>query len=111
MRGGLGGFDVGKMMKQAQGMQKEMLKVQEELKERVVEASAGGGMVTVHINGQQELLSVKIDPEVFKSGDVSMLEDLMVAAVLEGMKKSKDLAQLEMNKITGGLGANFPGLV
>ncbi len=110
MRGGFGGMNINKMMKQAQDMQKQMAKVQEELKERVVEATAGGGMVTVHMNCQQELLSVKIDPEVMKGDDVGMLEDLIVAAVAEVTKKSKDLAQEEMNKITGGLGG-LPGLM
>jgi DNA-binding YbaB/EbfC family protein len=108
MKGGLGGFNVNKLMKQAKQMQDQMAKVQEELKERVVEASAGGGMVTAYFNGQQELVSLKINPEVIKSEDVGMLEDLITAAINQAVKKSKDLAQEEMNKVTGGLG---PGLI
>lgn len=109
-KGGMGGLNISKMMKQAQDLQKQMAKVQEELKDRVVEASAGGGMVTVKVNGNQEVLDIKIDPEVVKSDDVSMLEDLITAAVSEGVRKAKDLAQSEMARLTGGLGPNIPGL-
>lgn len=105
-----GGLNLPKLMKQAKQMQEQMAKLQEELKDRVVEASAGGGMVTVYFNGQQEMVSLKIDPEVLKSEDKSMLEDLITAAINQGIKKSKDLAQEEMNKLTGGLGPNMPGL-
>lgn len=106
---GMGGMNLGKMMKQAQEMQKQMGKIQEELKERVVEASSGGGMVTVNVNGQQELLAIKINPEVVNKDDVSMLEDLITAAVNEGMVKAKELANEEMKKVTGGMGLP-PGL-
>ncbi|MBI4833867.1 MAG: YbaB/EbfC family nucleoid-associated protein [Planctomycetes bacterium] len=105
----MGGMNLGKMMKQAQEMQKQMGKIQEELKERVVEASSGGGMVTVNVNGQQELLAIKINPEVVNKDDVSMLEDLITAAVNEGMVKAKELANEEMKKVTGGMGLP-PGL-
>ena len=96
------------MQKQAVKMQKRAEEIQEDLKERVVEASSGGGMVTVHVNGKQELLSIKIDPEVVDPNDVQMLEDLVLAAVSQAMKKSQEMYQEEMGKLTGGL--NIPGL-
>jgi len=96
------------MQKQAVDMQKKMGEVQESLKERIIETSSGGGMVTVHVNGRQELLSVKIDKEVVDPDDVQMLEDLILAAVSQGMKKSQEMYQEEMNKLTGGM--NIPGL-
>ncbi len=89
--------------KQAQKLQKQMEQVQQELKERVVEASAGGGMVTVHMNGRQELLSIKIDPEVVDPKEVDMLEDLVVAAVNQAIKKSQQMYEEEMGKLTGGM--------
>lgn len=94
--------------KQAQVMQKKMEEMQRELKERVVEASSGGGMVTAKMNGRQELLAVQIDPEVVDPKDVEMLEDLVVAAVNQASKKSQELYEQEMAKLTGGL--NIPGL-
>jgi len=94
--------------KQAQKMQEKMEVVQQSLKERVVEASSGGGMVTVQMNGKQELLSIKIDPEVVNPNDVQMLEDLILSAVSQAFKKSQELYQAEMGKLTGGL--NIPGL-
>jgi hypothetical protein len=96
------------MQKQAVKMQKKVEEIQEDLKERVVEASSGGGMVTVHVNGKQELLSIKIDSEVVNPDDVQMLEDLVLAAVSQAMKKSQEMYQEEMSKLTGGL--NVPGL-
>ncbi|MEE9584009.1 MAG: YbaB/EbfC family nucleoid-associated protein [Candidatus Brocadiales bacterium] len=94
--------------KQAQKMHKKMEEMQHELKERVVEASSGGGMVTAKMNGRQALLAVKIDPEVVDPKDVEMLEDLVVAAVNQATKKSQELYEQEMAKLTGGL--NIPGL-
>ena len=88
--------------------QNDMARVQEELKDKVVEATAGGGMVTVMANGNQEILSIKIDPEAVKSEDLDMLEDLIIAAVNQALKKSQELSQEEMKKISGGLG--IPGL-
>ena len=85
-----------------------MKKMQEELEKKVVESTSGGGMVTVTANGRQEILSIKIEPEVVNSDDVEMLEDLILAAVNAVKKKSEELAQEEMKKITGGL--NIPGL-
>jgi DNA-binding YbaB/EbfC family protein len=98
----------GDIMKQAQALQERMAKLQEEAAKKEVEASAGGGMVTVKMNGRQELLSVKIDPEVVKSGDIEMLQDLLVAAMNEGLRKSQALISDEMKGMTGGL--NIPGL-
>jgi DNA-binding YbaB/EbfC family protein len=95
-------------MKQAQKIQSEMARVQEELSRKTVEASAGGGMVTVVANGKQEIISVKIEPEVVTSGDIEMIQDLVLAAVNEALKKSQEMIAEEMRKITGGL--NIPGL-
>ena len=107
-KGGLGGNFSG-FIKQAQDMQKKIGEVQENLKNRVVDGSAGGGMVTALVNGHQDLLKIKIDPKVVDADDVEMLEDLVVAAVAAAMKKSRDLAKEEMGKVTGGL--SIPGLV
>jgi DNA-binding YbaB/EbfC family protein len=100
--------NMGSLMKQAQKIQAEMARVQEELSRKTVEASAGGGMVTVVANGKQEIMSVKIDPEVMKLGDIEMLQDLVLAAVNEALKKAQQMITEEMGKITGGL--NIPGL-
>ncbi|MDQ1271599.1 MAG: nucleoid-associated protein EbfC [Planctomycetota bacterium] len=94
--------------KQAQKMQKQMEELQNDLKERVVEASSGGGMVTVHMNGKQDILSIKIDPEVVDPKDVQMLEDLILSAVSQALKKSQELYQSEMGKVSGGI--NVPGM-
>lgn len=104
---GLGDFS--NLLKQAQKMQKEMGRIQTELKERVVEGSAGGGMVKAHVNGLQELLSIKIDPDVVDPEDVEMLEDLVTAAVKQGLKSAKELSESEMSKLTGGI--NLPGIM
>ena len=100
--------NLGNIMKQAQKMQAQIAKVQEELAEKTVEASAGGGMVTVVVNGKQEILSIKIEPEVIDAQDRDMLQDLVVAAVNEGLRKSQEMVAEEMKKITGGL--QIPGL-
>lgn len=100
--------DMGGMLRQAQKMQKEMARVQADLKERVVEGSAGGGAVKAFVNGQQELVSLKIDPAAVDPQDVSMLEDLVMAAVQNGLKASRELMAAEMQKVTGGMG--LPGL-
>lgn len=101
---------LGNMMRQAQQMQKKMAQIQEELASRSVEASAGGGMVRCVVSGKQELLSLTIDREVVDPEDVEMLQDLVLAAVNEGVKKSQELVASEMGKITGGMGLNIPGL-
>ena len=96
------------LMKQAQKMQKRMLEIQEELKNRTVEAKVGGGMVTVVANGHQEIISITIAPEVVDPDDVEMLEDLVLAAVNEARRKSQEMMSTEMEKLTGGM--NLPGL-
>jgi DNA-binding YbaB/EbfC family protein len=101
--------DIGNLMKKAQQLQEKMAKMQEELSDRTVEASAGGGMVTVVANGKQEIVSIKIDPEVIDSDDVEMLEDLVLASVNEALDQAKEMAGAEMNKITGGV--KIPGMM
>ena len=86
-------------------MQAQMAKVQEDLAGEKVEGSAGGGMVTVTANGQGDVVAVRIDPEVMKGDDVEMLEDLVLAAVNEALRRSKELAAERMGRITGGLGS------
>ncbi|MCK5594829.1 YbaB/EbfC family nucleoid-associated protein [bacterium] len=100
---------IGKFLKQAQKMQKDMAKIQAEMADKTVEATAGGGMVTVIASGNQEITSIKIDKEVVDPLDIEMLENLVVAAVNEGLRKSKEMATEEMGKLTGGL--NIPGLM
>ena len=102
-------MDMNEIMKQAQQMQQKMSQIQNELAGRIVTATVGGGMVSVTVNGKNELLSVQIDKEVINPEDQTMLEDLIVSAVHEGLKKSQDLAQAEMRKITGGI--NIPGIL
>lgn len=104
----MGMGNMNKMMKQVQKMQAQMAKLQEELHERVVEASAGGEAVTVKVNGKQELLEIKIKPDVVDPEDVEMLEDMIMAAVNEGIRKAQEMVASEMSKITGGM--NIPGL-
>jgi len=99
---------LGDLMKQAQKMQAKMAEMQEELAKQTVEATAGGGMVTVIANGKQEVLSIKIDPEVVKSQDAEMVEDLVLAGVNEALRKVREMAKEEMAKLTGGI--NIPGL-
>jgi DNA-binding YbaB/EbfC family protein len=100
---------MGNMMKQAQKLQKKMLKVQEELAEKTVEASAGGGMVKVVANGKQQIKLIHIEKEVVDPDDVEMLQDLIVAAVNDALTKSQDMVSSEMSKLTGGL--NIPGMM
>jgi DNA-binding YbaB/EbfC family protein len=95
-------------MKEAQKLQAQMAAMQEEVGKRKVDATAGGGMVTVEANGKQELTAVKIDPEVVSKDDVQMLEDLVLAAANEALRKSRELVQQELGKLTGGL--KIPGL-
>ncbi|NLK51428.1 MAG: YbaB/EbfC family nucleoid-associated protein [Syntrophomonadaceae bacterium] len=101
--------DMGKMMKQVQKMQADMARMQEELKDMTVEASSGGGVVRVVATGRQEIREIKISPEAIDPEDVEMLEDLVVAAVNEALRKSVDLQTEEMGKITGGI--KIPGLL
>jgi len=96
------------LMKQAQRMQQEMMRIQQELATKTVEASSGGGMVTVVVNGRQELVSISIEPNVVDPDDLEMLQDLIMAAVNEGLAKSQEMVKEEMAKVTGGL--SIPGL-
>jgi hypothetical protein len=95
-------------MKEAQKLQAQMAAMQEEVAKKKVDATAGGGMVTVEANGKQELTAIKIDPEVVNKDDVQMLEDLVLAAANEALRKSRELVQQELGKLTGGL--KIPGL-
>ncbi len=96
------------MIRQAQKMQEEMLKAQEELGEKTCEASVGGGAVSVVVSGKKELVSVKIAPEAVDPEDVEMLQDLIVSAVNEAMRKADEMAASSMSRVTGGM--NIPGL-
>lgn len=95
-------------MKNAQGMQAKMAQMQASLKERVIDGSAGDGLVTAYVNGEQELLKIEIDPKVVDPDDPEMLEDLVLAAVNKAMNEMKAMVQDEMSKITGGM--NIPGM-
>jgi DNA-binding YbaB/EbfC family protein len=95
-------------MKEAQKMQAKIAKMQEELRQKTVEVSSGGGMVRVSCNGQQEILNITIDPELLEEKDVEMLQDLILVAVNEALNRSREMAQEELQKITGGL--SIPGL-
>ena len=101
------------MMKQAQKLQAKLAEVQKDLREKLVEGTAGGGMVVVTANGQQEIVGVRIKPEVVDPEDVEMLEDLVMAAIEQAREKAGELAQQEMAKATGGLlppGMGLPGI-
>jgi len=100
---------MGNLLKKAQQLQEKMAKLQEELSEKTVETSAGGGMVTVIATGKQEIASIKIDPEVVNQEDIEMLEDLVLAAVNDALFQAKQMVTEEMSKLTGGV--NIPGLM
>ncbi len=104
MKGGMGG-----LLKQAQKMQKEIERIQNELANIKIEGAAGGGMVTAVANGAQELLEVRIDPEVVDPEDVEMLEDLVLAAVNQALENAKIRAEEEMSAVTGGMMPKIPG--
>ncbi|MCE5210478.1 MAG: YbaB/EbfC family nucleoid-associated protein [Deltaproteobacteria bacterium] len=95
------------IMKQAKKMQEKMANLQKELETKTVEAQAGGGMVSVVVNGKYEIVSLKIEKEVVNPEDIEMLQDLIAAAVNEGIRKAQEMSASEMSKITGGL--NIPG--
>jgi hypothetical protein len=99
---------MGNMMKQAQQLQSKMMKLQEELAEKTVESSSGGGMVKVTANGRQQILSIQVEKEVVDPDDVEMLQDLVLAAVNDALAKAQEMVSSEMSKLTGGL--NIPGL-
>lgn len=105
---GFGGGNMAKMMKQVQKMQADMGKLQEQLGEMTVEATAGGGAVKIVISGKQEVKEIVLDPEILNPEEQEMIQDLLVAAFNEALRKSQDLAAQEMGKITGGL--KVPGL-
>ena len=103
MKGGMGN-----LLKQAQQMQQKMARLQEELGQRTVEASVGGGMVSVTVNGKNEVLSLKIEPQVVDPDDIEMLEDLVLAGVNEALRKSQEMVSEEMSTLPGGM--KIPGL-
>jgi len=100
---------MGNMMKNAQKLQARMLKLQEELGEKTVETSSGGGMIKVVANGRQQIVSIEIEKEVVDPEDVEMLQDLVLAAVNDALEKSQEMVAAEMGKLTGGM--NIPGLM
>ncbi len=102
------GLNLGNLMQQAQELQERLAKVQEEAAARTVEASAGGGMVKATVNGRLEVVAIHIDPQVAQGGDIDMLQDLVVAAVNQGIRQAQQLMADEMSKLTGGL--KIPGL-
>jgi len=101
--------DIGKIMKQAQQLQEKMAHLQEELAAKTVEAAAGGGMITAIVNGKFELVALRIEKDVVNPEDVEMLQDLVVAAVNEGIRRAQEMVSGEMSKLTGGL--RIPGLM
>lgn len=102
------GMNMQKMMRQMQKMQADLARVQEELAEMTVEGTAGGGVVTVTVNGHQDIQKIKIEPDAVDPEDVEMLEDLILAAVNDGLRKSRELSTSEIEKVTGKV--NLPGL-
>lgn len=106
--GGFGGGNINNLMKQAQKLQKEMAQAQQELEEKEFDASVGGGAVVVKVNGKKEVLSINIKEEVVDPDDVEMLEDLVLSAVNEALKKAEEETANKMGKLTGGM--NMPGL-
>ena len=107
---GPGGMDLNAMMKQVQQMQSEMMEAQEKLKDEVVEASAGGGMVKVKMSGDLRLLEVTIDPEAIDPEDAELLQDMVLAAVNEGIRSAQELATSKLGGIAGSGGLGLPGM-
>ena len=103
------GKGLGDLMKQAQKLQSRMMTLQEELAGKTVEATAGGGMVSVVVNGKQEIVALKIDPEVVNRQEIEMLQDLVIAAVNDGIRRAQQMCSDEMKKLTGGMA--IPGLI
>jgi DNA-binding YbaB/EbfC family protein len=101
--------DMGNLLKKAQELQQKMAKLQEELGDKTVEASSGGGMVAVVANGKQEIVSIKIDPEVVDANDVEMLQDLVLAAINDALYQAKQMMSEEMSQLTGGV--KIPGII
>ncbi|MBE6605203.1 MAG: YbaB/EbfC family nucleoid-associated protein [Ruminococcaceae bacterium] len=110
-RGGMGGGNMNAMLQQAQKMQEDMAAKQEELEAREYDISAGGGAVSLKINGKKQILSLDIDPEIVDPDDIETLSDILIAAVNEAIKRVEDTSNEEMSKITGALGMpGIPGL-
>ena len=101
--------NMGNILKQAQAMQAQMAKVQEQAASKIVTGTAGGGSVTVTANGAMQLVSIVIDPEVVKGGDVEMVQDLIMAASNDALRKAREMMADEMKSVTGGM--NVPGLL
>ncbi len=95
------------ILQQAKKMQDRLVKLQEEMGDKTVEAQSGGGMVTCVVNGRQEIVSLKISPEVLEEKDNELLEDLIIAAINEGLNRSREMVQEEMSKVTGGMQMPF----
>ena len=109
-RGGFpGGANMNNMMKQVKKMQEQMEKAQQEIEEREFESTSGGGVVSATVNGKKEVIAIKIDPDVIDPEDSEMLEDLIIAAINDAMKKADEYSGETMGKLTGGL--NIPGLM
>ena len=104
-----GGGNAKNILKQAQEMQQKMLQIQEGLKDKEIEASVGGGAVTAKVNGQKELIGIKLSAEVVDKDDIETLEDMVLSAVNEAMRQAEELAEKEMSAVTGGL--QIPGLI
>ena len=104
----MGGGNMQQLARQAQKLQQQMTKIQEEIEAREFEATAGGGMATAKVNGKKELISIEIKPEAVDPDDVEMLQDLIVAAVNEALREATDAMEQGMGKMTGGMG--IPGL-
>jgi nucleoid-associated protein EbfC len=101
-------MDVTSIMQQAQQMQAKLIRIQQDLAHKTVQGSAGGGMVTVTVNGRGEILAVSIEKEMLSPGEADMLQDLIVAAANDGLRRAKELSRQEMGKLTGGM--NIPGI-
>ena len=109
-RGGFpGGANMNNMMKQVKKMQEQMEKAQQDIEENEFESTSGGGVVSATVNGKKEVIAIKIDPDVIDPEDVEMLEDLIIAAINDAMKKADEYSGETMGKLTGGL--NIPGLM
>ncbi|MCQ2406391.1 MAG: YbaB/EbfC family nucleoid-associated protein [Oscillospiraceae bacterium] len=106
-RGGFGGMNQAQMIKQAQKMQQDMMKMQEELENKEYEASAGGGAVKARVSGKRELVGLEIAPDAIDPDDAEMLQDMIIAAVNEALRKAEESMASGMSKITGGLGFGF----
>jgi len=112
MLGGLSNFsNMAKILKQAGQLKEQMEQMQQELARRTIDASAGGGMVSVTVNGRQEVVSIEIDDEIVSSGDGEMIQDLVTAACNSALERSREMMREEMAKLTGGLGIDIPGIM